>query len=205
MARPRANKPSKASPKPPAASSATVPPGLVCLGAFAGARGVKGEVRIKAFTEDPESVAAYGPVRDLSGREFTLEEVRVYRDGLLARVRGLNNREEAEALKGTAFYVARAALPPSEDDGEFYYADLEGLRADHEDGTAFGTVRAVHDFGAGDLLEIALAETGRRILFPFTREAVPVVDIEGGRVVVVPPPGLLNEEGGAAEEEEAPS
>ncbi|MGF1454171.1 MAG: ribosome maturation factor RimM [Alphaproteobacteria bacterium] len=170
-----------------------VPPGLVCLGAFAGARGVQGEVRIKPFTDDPLSVADYGPVRDREGRAFTLLDLRSHKDGLIARVEGVTTRDGAEALKGTAFYVDRAALPEPEDEDDFYQTDLIGLDALNEDGEALGTVHAVYDFGAGDLLELRLAGTGRLVLVPFTRDLVPVVDVGQGRIVVAPLPGLLEE------------
>jgi len=158
----------------------------VCLGAVAGAHGVRGALRVKSFTAEPEDIAAYGPVTDEAGsREFKLRIVGETRGQLVIKVDGINDRNAAEALKGTRFYVARAALPEPEAD-EFYHTDLIGLSAEDEDGAPLGTVRAVHDHGAGTLIEIRSNE-GAELLVPFTKAAVPVIDIDGGRIVVAPP------------------
>jgi 16S rRNA processing protein RimM len=158
----------------------------VCLGAVAGAHGVRGALRVKSFTAEPEDIAAYGPLTDEAGsREFKLRIVGETRGQLVIKVDGINDRNAAEALKGTRFYVARAALPEPDAD-EFYHADLIGLAAENEDGAPLGTVRAVHDHGAGTLIEIRSNE-GAELLVPFTKAAVPVIDIAGGRIVVSPP------------------
>jgi 16S rRNA processing protein RimM len=158
----------------------------VCLGAVAGAHGVRGALRVRSFTAEPEDIAAYGPVTDEAGtRTFTLRIVGQARGDLVIKVDGINDRNAAEALKGTRFYVARAALPEPDAD-EFYHADLIGLAAEDEDGAPLGTVRAVHDHGAGTLIEIRSNE-GAELLVPFTKAAVPVIDIAGGRIVVSPP------------------
>jgi 16S rRNA processing protein RimM len=158
----------------------------VCLGAVAGAHGVRGALRVKSFTAEPQDIAAYGPVTDEAGsREFRLRIVGETRGQLVIKVDGINDRNAAEALKGTRFYIARAALPEPEAD-EFYHTDLIGLAAEDEAGAALGTVRAVHDHGAGTLIEIR-SDEGAELLLPFTKVAVPVVDIEGGRIVVAPP------------------
>ncbi len=167
----------------------------VCVGAIAGARGLNGDVWVKSFTAAPEDVAAYGPVSDAAGlRRFTLNVVGHGAGGVIARIDGIADRTAAEAVKGTELFVDRAALPaPAED--EFYFADLIGLtaeRADEEDETArpIGRVEAVHDFGAGAVLEVALAQGGVAMV-PFTRDAVPAVDLAGGRLMIAPLPGLL--------------
>ncbi len=199
-----ARRPPKREPQPGAAVSAgdpgkgpvkpeDVPPGLVCLGAFAGGRGVAGEVRIKPFTDDPLSVGAYGPVQDRAGRAYTLTDLRVHKDGLIGRVDGVRSRDAADALRGQAFFVSRDALPAPDDEDDFYQADLIGLEAVLEDGSVIGSVRSVQDFGAGDLLDVRLAGEPRSVLVPFTKAVVPVVDIAGRRLVVVPPPGLFDE------------
>ncbi|MDH3233702.1 MAG: ribosome maturation factor RimM [Alphaproteobacteria bacterium] len=158
----------------------------VCLGAVAGAHGVRGALRVKSFTAEPDDIAAYGPVTDEAGsREFTLRIVGKSRGDLVIKVDGINDRNAAEALKGTQFYIARAALPEPEAD-EFYHADLIGLSALDEDGRTLGAVRAVHDHGAGTLIEIRSTE-GAELLVPFTKAAVPSVDIAGGRIIVAPP------------------
>lgn len=160
----------------------------VCLGAVTGPHGVRGLVRIKAFTEDPADVASYGPVEDeAGGRRFDLQVAGRHKDQVIARIPGVGDRDAAQALKGTRFYVDRSALPEPED-GEFYHADLIGIRVELQDGTALGTVTAVHDFGAGDILEFVDAD-GRSRMLPFTEATVPAVDLAGGRLVVQPPEG----------------
>jgi len=158
----------------------------ICLGAVVGAHGVRGALRVKSFTAEPKDIAAYGPLTDEAGtRKFALRIVGETRGQLVIKVDGIDDRNAAEALKGTRFYVARAALPEPDAD-EFYHVDLIGLAAEDAAGAALGTVRAVHDHGAGALLEIR-APDGTELLVPFTRDAVPEIDIEGRRVVVAPP------------------
>jgi len=165
----------------------------VCLGSVAGAHGVRGALRVRSFAAEPDDIAAYGPVTDEAGtREFTLRIVGHAGGALVIEVDGINDRNAAEALKGTRFYVARAALPEPEAD-EFYHADLIGLAAEDAGGAALGTVRAVHDHGAGVLIEIR-APDGSELLVPFTRAAVPHVDIADGRVVVAPPDEAAEDE-----------
>ncbi|HEY0832541.1 MAG TPA: ribosome maturation factor RimM [Azospirillum sp.] len=159
----------------------------VCVGQFAGSHGVRGLVKLKSFTGDPKAVAAYGPLSDESGtRAFRVTLQGSNKDLWLARVDGVTTREQAQALAGVRLFVDRSALPDTEDADEFYHADLIGLRAERADGTPFGTVLALYDFGAGDMLEIRTPD-GRTELLPFTRAVVPVVDVKGGRVVVEPP------------------
>lgn len=191
----------------------------VCLGAVAGAHGVRGEVRIKPFTERPDGVAAYGPVETEDGRVFAIRVTKPVKGGVAARLEGVASREAAAALKGQRLYVPRARLgePEADEDGEeaWYHADLIGCAVVGEDGTEIGTVQAVHDFGAGDLLEVLRADArgsgvpraGARgsVLVPFTRAECPKVDIAARRIVCVPPAGLLDEdeEGGDDAEREA--
>ncbi len=158
----------------------------LCLGVVTGAQGVRGQVRIKSFTAEPNAIADYGPLEDERGtRRFELELVGEAKGVLIARIAGIADRNAAEGLKGLRLYVPRAALPATDPD-EFYYADLVGLAAMLKDGSVFGTVAAVHDFGAGASLEIALPD-GKSTIIPFTGAAVPVVDVAGGRIVVDPP------------------
>ena len=168
----------------------------VCLGEVVGVHGVKGLVRVRPFTEEPEAFTAYGSLQDESGRRLTLEAVGRAKGVVLARIEGVADRTQAEALKGTRLYIARAALPAIEEAETYYHADLIGLMAENADGQTLGRVTAVHDFGAGDLLEVAPEpEAGRpgrsgrgdSLLVPFTREAVPEIDLEAGRVVVLLP------------------
>lgn len=162
----------------------------VCLGAVTGAHGVRGLVKVKPFTENPDDVAAYGPLEDERGsRRFTLAVAGHHKDTVIARVEGVTDRDAAEALRGTRLYVARSALPEPEE-GEFYHADLIGLAVVTVAGRELGRVTALYDFGAGDLIEYVGAD-GKPGMLPFTEAAVPEVDVTGGRIVVDPPEGLL--------------
>jgi 16S rRNA processing protein RimM len=164
----------------------------ICVGVITGAHGVRGGVRLKSFTAEPENVASYGPLEDERGeRSFALRIVGSAKGVLIAAISGIDDRDRAEALRGLRLYLPRLALPPTEEE-EYYHADLIGLDAALPDGTALGTVRAVHDFGAGDTLEIERA-SGPPVMVPFTRAVVPIVDLDAGRLVLEPPPGLLDE------------
>ena len=179
---------------PPSSETAAEPAARVCVAAVAGAHGVRGLVRLKPFTEVPEDCAAYGPLTSEDGsRTFEVELLGRHKALLLARIEGVADRNKAEALRGTRLYVDRSALPAPEDEDEFYYADLIGLAAVLRDGSVLGKVRAVFDFGSGDMLELDGTAGGKPLLVPFTLEVVPEVDIAGRRVVVDPPPGLLDE------------
>ncbi|MDP6068743.1 MAG: ribosome maturation factor RimM [Alphaproteobacteria bacterium] len=160
-------------------------PERVCLGAISGARGLRGEVKVKTFTARPADVAAYGPLTDEVGeRSFTLTVTRTIKGGVAATIAGIADRQAALALKGTRLYVSRQALPKPEGD-EFYYADLIGLAVELEDGGAFGTVKSLENHGAGELLVVD--REGVTEFLPFTAEVVPSVDLEAGRLVVRPP------------------
>jgi 16S rRNA processing protein RimM len=155
----------------------------ILLGRIAGAHGIRGEVLIKTFTGRPEDIAAYGSLDDGGGRSFTVQVVRVTPKGVIARIAGVGDRTAAEALKGGSLYVERDRLPaPAE--GEFYHTDLIGLAAVDPDGRPLGEVVAVHNHGAGDLLELRLAETGKTELVAFTDTFVPEVDLAARRIVV---------------------
>jgi 16S rRNA processing protein RimM len=158
------------------------------LGRIAGAHGIRGEVLIKAFTERPEDIAAYGPLDDGGGRTFQIETARVTPKGVVARIGGVGDRNAAEALKGAQLYVDRERLP-APDEGAFYHADLIGLVAVDPEGRPLGEIVGVHNYGAGDLLELRLAGSGKTELLPFTEAFVPVVDLSARRVVVLLPGG----------------
>lgn len=181
---------------------------LVCLGEVAGAHGLRGELAVRSFTADPDDIAAYGPLRDEAGLQtLTLKVTGHRKDQVIVRAQGIADRTAAEALRGLRLFVARDALPPPDDD-EFYYTDLIGLAADltGPDGDAvqpLGRVEAVQDFGAGPFLEIR-CENASALLVPFTRAAVPEVDIAGGRIVVAALPGLVAAERDAPELETLP-
>ncbi len=163
---------------------------LICVGAVTGARGLKGEVRIKSFTADPKGISAYGDVFEENGeKSYSIRITGQAKGQVLARLGGVDDRNASEALKGTRLYVPKSALPAPEED-EFYFSDLLGLRADLVDGGKLGSVKEVHDFGAGAILEVTGGDFGI-VMVPFTRAVVPEVDMAGGRVVIDPPPGLL--------------
>ncbi len=160
---------------------------MLLLGVIVGAKGIKGEVKIKSFTEYPEDIAAYGPLRDASGKTtFELKVVGVSKGLPVVRIKGISDRNAAEALKGVELYVSRDRLPETEEAEEYYHADLIGLPVFFQDGEKFGTILRLHDFGAGDMLEIVPDGKGAKaaVLVPFTVEMVPEVDVAGGRVVV---------------------
>ncbi len=166
----------------------------VCLGRAVGARGLKGELRIKTFTEDPLSIGSYGPLQDEAGlRQFNISNVKAVKDGVVARLKGISTREQADALKGVEFYVERARLPDVEDDSSFYFEDLIGLVAINQNGSALGQVVSVQNFGAGDLLEVRPATGGPTVLVPFTEEIIPDIDFEGGWLLMLPPEGIFED------------
>ena len=191
MARAKRKPPTRAAYSAPDGSAAPVEPAeaaagraeKVCLGRIVGAHGVRGIVRIRSHTANPDDLTAYGALSDEAGtRRFAVTVTGHVKGLLLARVDGVDDRDAAEALRGTDLHVARTALPPTEGE-EYYHVDLLGLRAEGEDGTHLGQVSAVHDHGAGPIVEIQPPD-GPSTLVPFTRERVPAVDIEGGRMVV---------------------
>lgn len=166
---------------------AEVKPRRVLLGRIAGAHGIRGEVLIKTFTEAPENIGAYGALSDESGaRTFKVESARATPKGVVARLQGVADRNDAEALKGVALYIDRERLPAAAAD-EFYHADLVGLEAVDGDGKVIGKVVAVRNFGAGDLLELRLAGSSRTELLPFTDATVPEIDVTAGRLILVQP------------------
>ena len=162
----------------------------ICVGAIGAARGLQGELRVKSFTADIEALGNYGPLTDETGtKTFELKVLGQQKGLVLVRIKGVNDRDTADALKGQTLFIERSRLPETEDD-EFYFSELRGLKAELVDGSAFGDVVEAEDHGAGSFLEIATPGHGR-VLVPFTMACVPVVDIEGGRVVIDLPDGLL--------------
>jgi 16S rRNA processing protein RimM len=167
---------------------------LVCVGQILGAHGVRGLVKLASFTADPAAIAAYGALTDDGGaRRFDVSLSGANKGHWIARIGGVDGREAAQALSGTRLFVDREQLPATDDEDEFYQADLIGLRAETPDGVTLGAVAALHNFGAGDIIEIALAGGGRPML-PFDRATVPVIDLAGGRIVIDPPAGLSGED-----------
>ncbi|MCK1716055.1 MULTISPECIES: ribosome maturation factor RimM [unclassified Bradyrhizobium] len=172
---------------------------LICVARIGAAHGVRGAVKLWTFTEDPLAVRRYGPLVSKDGkRQFEVATAREARDHLVATFKGVTTRDEAERLNGIELYVAHEKLPATDED-EYYHADLIGLAAVTTAGEALGRVLAIHNFGAGDIIEIAPPK-GATMLLPFTNAVVPEVDIAGGRVVVTLPQEIEGDD-----EDEGPS
>lgn len=159
---------------------------LICVAQFGAAHGVRGEIALRSFTEQPADFSRYGALSTKDGaRAFEITNLRTAKDHFIVRVAGIDDRNAAEALRNVELYVARDKLPPPSDD-EFYHADLIGLAAATSDGVALGTVSAIYNFGAGDMIEIRPA-AGDALLVPFTRTVVPAIDFAARRITVDPP------------------
>jgi 16S rRNA processing protein RimM len=160
--------------------------GDVLLAAVIGAQGLGGAVKAKIFTATPEALTRYGALHDKNGRRFEITAFRPGKPGeAVMSFQGITSREAAEALKGTQLFIARDALPPP-DEEEFYHADLIGLEARDSEGRVIGKVATIHNFGAGDVIEITRSD-GDNVLLAFTRETVPVIAIAAGHIVVAVP------------------
>jgi len=160
----------------------------ICVARIGAAHGVRGEVKLWSFTEDPAAVAHYGPLETQDGsRCFEIEALRAAKDHFVARIAGVNDRDAAEKLRNIELYIPRARLPKIEEADTFYHADLVGLDAITPDGARVGTVHALHNFGAGDIIEIAPVEGGAPLMLPFNETTVPKIDVAARQVVVVPP------------------
>jgi 16S rRNA processing protein RimM len=165
----------------------------ICVARIGAPHGVRGAVKLWTFTEDPFAVKRYGPLATKdSARWFEVTHVREAKGHLVATLKGIATREDAERLNGIELYIAREKLPATERD-EYYHADLIGLAAVNAAGEPIGRVIAIHNFGAGDIIEIA-PPTGATMLLPFTNAVVPTVDLAGGRVVIEVPGEIEGEE-----------
>jgi 16S rRNA processing protein RimM len=162
----------------------------VCLGQIGAAHGVRGEVRLRSFTADPIAIANYGPLETDSGGVVEIEALRPAKNLFVARLAGVTDRNAAERLTNARLYVPRERLPELRDADEFYYADLVGLAVVDRAGTQLGTVVAVHNFGAGDLIEMQQAD-GKTTMLPFDAATVPEVNVAAGRIVVEPPAAVV--------------
>ncbi len=164
----------------------------VCVGAIAGAFGVKGEVRLKSFCAEPEAIATYGPLSSEDGKTtWEVKLTRPVKNGFAARLSGVASKEAADALRGARLYAPRDRLPALPDD-EFYHADLINLAVFDTGGNELGRVKAVLNHGAGDLLELHVKGQKQPVLLPFTKAAVPTIDLALGRIVADPPEGLFD-------------
>ena len=159
----------------------------ICVGQFGAPHGVRGEVRLRSFTADPDAIAAYGPLETEDGHVVQIEALRRAKDHFVARLAGVGDRNAAERLTNVKLYVLRERLPAPDHADEFYHADLIGLIVVDRDGGKLGTVVAVHNFGAGDLIEVRPANGHVTQMLPFNETTVPVVDLAAGRLIVEPP------------------
>jgi 16S rRNA processing protein RimM len=172
----------------------------VCVAQIGAAHGLKGDVRLWSFTQDPAAVAQYGALETEDGsRRLEISSMRAAKDCFIARLRGVDDRNAAEALRNTKLYIERDRLPDTDDDDTFYHADLIGLAAFDQQGAKIGEVIAVQNFGAGDIIEVRRADKSTA-MFPFNEAVVPEIDIAAGRMTIVPP-----EETGSEAEERATS
>lgn len=163
----------------------TSPENPVLIAVVGAPHGIRGEVRMKTFTGDPMAIGDYGPLQGGDGRRFQVKPLRLAKSVVVARIKGIADRTAAEALRGVELFVDRSALPDDLEEDEYYFSDLVGLSAHDRTGTNWGKVIAVHDYGGGDLLELAVPGRGA-MLIPFTGAAVPEVDIEHGQIIVEP-------------------
>jgi 16S rRNA processing protein RimM len=159
----------------------------ICLGQIGAAHGVRGEVRLYSFTAEREAIAGYGPLETEDGRVVRIESLRRAKDHFVAQLAGVSDRGAAEQLTNVKLYVLRERLPAPDQPDEFYHADLIGLTAVDPAGEKLGTVVALHNFGAGDLIEVRPPDGHVTQLLPFDEATVPVVDLAAGRLVVVAP------------------
>src|SRR6195256_4983997 len=165
----------------------------ICVARIGAAHGVRGAVKLWTFTEDPFAVKAYGPLLTKDGtRSFEVATAREAKGHLVATLKGIATREDAERLNGVELYVAREKLPAT-DENEYYHADLIGLAAVNAANEQLGRVIAIHNFGAGDIIEIAPPQ-GSTMLLPFTNAVVPTIDLKGGRVVIELPNEIEGED-----------
>jgi 16S rRNA processing protein RimM len=156
----------------------------ICVARLGAAHGVRGEVKLWSFTADPAAVADYGPFDTADGRVVEIEALRPGKGFFVARLKGVADRTAAEQLRNVELFVPRERLPAPQDSDEFYHADLIGLAVVDASGAALGSVVALHNFGAGDIMEVRRAERRDTVMLPFTAAAVPEIDVAGGRVVV---------------------
>ena len=163
----------------------------ICVARIGAAHGVRGEVKLWSFTADPAAVAEYGPFETADGSLLEIDTLRPAKEFFVARLKGVADRDAAERLRNVELFVPRDRLPETAGSDEFYHADLIGLAVVDAAGGALGTVMAMHNFGAGDLIEVRPAAGRDTVMLPFTHSVVPLIDIAGGRIVVAPPEGAF--------------
>lgn len=157
----------------------------ICLGAIVGVHGIRGEVKVKSFTSIDSDIDKYGPLTNKEGKSFEIKVVGHSKELLRVKIKGVDDRNAAEALKGTEFYISRNALPEIKDEDEFYQADLIGLKVIEQDSNSeVGSICGFYNFGAGDILEIKLKSSKNMEMIPFNKQYVPVVNIKDGYIIV---------------------
>ncbi len=166
-------------------NTAETPDGFVCLCIIGPPHGVRGAVKAKCFTDELSALTAYGPLQNADGQSFKITSAKADKIGARLTLDGINDRDAAQALRGMALFVARDKLPVLNDEDDFYHADLIGLAVVSEDGTPLGTVAAMHNFGAGDLLEVSAEK--QSAFYPFTKAVVPQINLADGQLVLRPP------------------
>ncbi|KKC35124.1 hypothetical protein WH87_18465 [Devosia epidermidihirudinis] len=160
----------------------------ILLGQIGAAHGIRGQVRIATHTQDPEAIGSYGPLEtDRPGLTVTITKLRLQKNVVIAHIKGITDRTEAEKLNGVNLFVDRSKLPDPDDEDDFYHADLLGLEARLESGVVIGTVSALPNFGAGDLIEVRDPQSGDTYLYPFTKAVVPNIHVADGYLVIVAP------------------
>jgi 16S rRNA processing protein RimM len=164
----------------------------VLAGIITGAHGIKGEVKLRSFTADPQAIAAYGPLLASTGERFEIERLKPQKNGFIATLKGVGDRNKAETLKGVELFVPRPQLPELQKD-EVYIHDLIGVRVVDKNGASFGTVVAMPNFGAGDLIEIRRDGTEETVLVPFAQDYVPVIDLAKREMVIDLPETYLDD------------
>lgn len=166
----------------------TPPDNLILLGTIGAAHGIKGQVRIATYTQDPQAIGSYGPLTtDREGLVVILQKVRLHKNVAVAHIKGIADRTAAEQLNGVNLYVERAKLPEPEDEDDFYHADLLGMEARLDTGVVLGKVTALPNFGAGDLIEVTDPQSGDTYLYPFTKAVVPSVNLAERFLTIVVP------------------
>lgn len=174
---------------------------LVLMGVVGAPNGIRGAVRVKVFTGDPLALGDYGALKDAQGKRYTVKDIRPAKNVVVAQFAEVNSREAAEALTGSELFIDRSQLPDDElDEDEFFTEDLIGLLTKDESGAVSGRISAVHNFGAGDIIEVQpVRDDGsfsrKSELYSFTRQTVPEIDLAGGFVVLVPPGEIIAREG----------
>jgi 16S rRNA processing protein RimM len=160
----------------------------ICVARIGAAHGVRGEVKLWSFTENPAAIAAYGPLETEDGAEsFQIESLRPAKDHFVARIAGISDRDAAERLRNLELYISRARLPEIDDQNTYYHADLIGLDVVTPEGVQIGTVHALHNFGAGDIIEIMPVGSSEPLMLPFNEATVPKVDLDAKQIVLVQP------------------